>query len=107
MIEVTYYRNHNRVTIQGHALSNEYGKDLVCAACSTLAVTLAANIRYLESKGYVTEAVSRLDPGEAELSCAPATRYRDSVRQMFMAVCVGFEVLADQYPDYIRYEIHG
>lgn len=107
MIEVTYYREHNRLTIQGHALSDEYGKDLVCAACSTMAVTLGANIEYLESKGYVTQATAMLDPGKAELSCTPVNRYRDSVKQMFMAICVGFEILANQYPDYISYEIHG
>ena len=43
MIEVTYYREHNRLVVTGHAQSNEYGKDLICASASILALTLGAN----------------------------------------------------------------
>lgn len=107
MIEVIYWREHNRVTITGHARSDEYGKDLVCAAVSALALTLAANVRYLAAKDHVTACTVRLDPGDAEISCCPRTRYSRSVRQVMMSVCVGFEVLAEQYPGYISYAVRG
>ena len=107
MIEVIYYREHNRVTITGHANSDEYGKDLVCAGVSALALTMAANVGNMAAKDYVTAYTTRLDPGDAEISCNPRTRYRDSVKQVFMSVCVGFEILADQYPDYISYSVRG
>ena len=107
MIEVIYYREHNRLTVKGHAQSNEYGKDLVCAGVSALALTMAANVGNMASKDYVTAYTTRLEPGDAEISCNPRTRYRESVRQVFMSVCVGFEILADQYPDYISYSVRG
>lgn len=107
MIEVIYYREHNRVTITGHAHSDEYGKDLVCAAVSALALTMGANVGNLAANNYVTAYTARLDPGDAEISCNPRTRYRKSVKQVFMSVCVGFEILADKYPDYISYTVRG
>lgn len=107
MIDVIYYREHNRVTVNGHAKSDEYGKDLVCAAVSALTLTLAVNVGNLTAKDYVTANTVKLDPGDAEISCSPRTRYRDSVKQVFMSVCAGFEVLANQYPDYIQYTVRG
>lgn len=107
MIDVIYYREHNRVTVNGHAKSDEYGKDLVCAAVSALTLTTAANVENLAAKNYVTAHTVKLDPGDAEISCIPRTRYRDSVKQIFMSVCAGFEVLANQYPDYIQYTVRG
>ena len=107
MIDVIYYREHNRVTVNGHAKSDVYGKDLVCAAVSALTLTLAVNVGNLTAKDYVTAHTVKLDPGDAEISCNPRTRYRDSVKQVFMSVCAGFEVLANQYPDYIQYTVRG
>lgn len=107
MIEVTYYREHNRLTVTGHAQSNEYGKDLVCAAVSALALTLGANVGHMADSGCVTEPIVKLEEGYAEISCKAKARYRESVRQTFMSVCVGFEILASKWPDYISYCVRG
>ena len=107
MIEVIYHREHNRVTITGHAHSDEYGKDLVCAGVSALALTLGANVSNMASKDYVTACTIRLDPGDAEISCNPRTRYKASVKQVLRSVCVGFEILASKYPEYISYSVRG
>lgn len=107
MIEVVYYRESNRVTIRGHAKSAEYGKDLICSAVSTLALTLRANIRYLEKAGFVVNPVTRLESGNAEISCLPKPGYRVCVRQIFMSVCVGFQLLGTEYPEYISYRVEG
>ena len=107
MISVIYYRGHNRLTVEGHAHSDEYGKDLICAAASALAITLATNVNIMANQGYVANPVTNLGDGSAEISCNPRTRYRDSVKQVFMSVCVGFEVLSKQYPEYISYCVRG
>ena len=107
MIEVTYYREHNRLTIQGHARSDEYGRDLICAAASTLALTLSANVGHMARSGCIVDPVARLEAGDAEISCKPRIKYRDSVRQIFMSICAGFEILTEEYPEYIRYTVHG
>lgn len=107
MIEVTYYREHNRLTVTGHAKSDEYGKDLICASASILALTLGANVGHMADSGCVTEPIVKLEKGNAEISCKPKTRYQKSVRQTFMSVCVGFEILATKWPDYISYAVRG
>lgn len=107
MIEVTYYREHNRLTVQGHAKSDEYGRDLICAAASALALTMSANVAHMYDSGCVTEPVTKLEEGNAEISCKAKARYRESVKQTFMSVCVGFEILATKFPDYISYAVRG
>lgn len=107
MIEVNYYREHNRLTVKGHAQSNEPGRDLICSACSILALTMAANVGHMEESGAVTEPVVILEEGNAQISCKPRARFRDSVKQTFVSVCVGFEILAQKYPEYISYSVHG
>lgn len=107
MIKVIYYREYNRVTIEGHALSGAAGHDLVCAGCSALAYTLAANVGNMDTNGQIRDAVAKLEPGNAEISCKPKNKYAAVVARIFEAVCVGFELLAAANPLYISYEIHG
>jgi uncharacterized protein YsxB (DUF464 family) len=98
MIEVTYYRQHNRVTVKGHAGSGPEGHDLVCAAVSALALTLAGNVSHMEAQEAVRNVVINLKEGNAEIQCTPYRRYKDSVEQIYQAICVGFELLATKYP---------
>ena len=83
------------------------GHDLVCAGASTLAYTLAANVGRMEEMGLTRDAVATLEPGKAEISCKPRTKYTSLVGAIFNSVCVGFELLARDNPDYISYEIHS
>ena len=106
MIQVTYYKAYNRVTVEGHAQSGVPGHDLVCAGASTLAYTLAANVGRMEEMGLVRDAMATLDIGKAEISCRPKNKYASIVGAIFNSVCVGFELLAMNNPDYISYEIH-
>lgn len=107
MIEVIYYRGQDRVTIRGHAHSGELGRDLICAGCSALVLTLAANVRHLEEQGHVRNTVVRIQSGDAEISCTPRSGCRHTVRLIFQSLCAGFELLANQYKDFICYEVHG
>ena len=105
MINVTYYRTYNRVTVEGHAGAGPEGHDLVCASASALALTLAGNVSYMEAQEAVHSVIINLDKGNAEIQCTPYRRYKDSVQQIFRAICVGFELLATKYPDHISYEV--
>lgn len=105
MIEVTYYRQYNRVTVKGHAGSGPEGHDLVCAAASALALTLAGNVSYMEAQEAVRNVIVNLKEGDAEIQCTPYRRYKDSVEQIYRAICVGFELLATKYPDNISYDV--
>lgn len=107
MIRVTYFREYNRVTIKGHAGTGPEGHDLVCAAVSALALTLAGNVAYMDAQEAVYGVVTDLKEGNAEIQCTPYRRYKDSVAQIYRAVCVGFELLATKYPENIFYEVRG
>ena len=107
MIKVIYYRQYNRVTVEGHAGAGPEGHDLVCASASALALTLAGNVSYMEAQEAVHSVIINLDSGNAEIQCTPYRRYKDSVQQIFRAICVGFELLATKYPENISYSVRG
>jgi uncharacterized protein YsxB (DUF464 family) len=107
MIQVVYHRLYNRVTVSGHAGSGPEGHDLVCAAVSSLALTLAANVSYMEAQDAVHGVITKLEEGNAEIQCTSYRRYKDSVEQIYRSICVGFELLATKYPDNISYEVRG
>jgi uncharacterized protein YsxB (DUF464 family) len=105
MIQVIYYRRYNRVTVEGHAGSGPEGHDLVCASVSALALTLAGNVAYMKAQDAVYGEILKLNEGNAEIQCTPYRRYKDSVEQIFRAICVGFELLATKYPENISYDV--
>lgn len=107
MIKVIYHRQYNRVTVEGHAGSGPEGHDLVCAAVSAIALTLAGNVSYMEAQEAVHGVIIKLEEGNAEIQCTPYRRYKDSAQQIFRAVCVGFELLATKYPKNIFFEVRG
>ena len=105
MIQAVYYRKYNRLTVTGHAGAAEPGQDLVCASASILAYTLAANVANMADNGQVREPIIQLVEGDAEISCNPRHNLKASVTLVFDSICVGFEKLAHDYPEYISYEI--
>ena len=107
MIHVTYYRQYSRVTVEGHAGSGPEGHDLVCAAASAIALTLAGNVAHMEAQEAVRNVIIDIKEGNTEIQCTPNRRYKESVEQIFRAVCVGFELLATKYPGNISYDVRG
>lgn len=107
MIRVTYYKKYNRVTVEGHAGSGPKGHDLVCSAVSSLALTLAGNVAYMQTQDAVRDVTINLNEGNAEIQCKPYSRYKDSVAQIYNAICVGFELLSTKYPQNILYDVRG
>lgn len=107
MIHVVYHREYNRVTVEGHAGRGEQGHDLICAAASILALTLASNVERIAGSGMAGEPVMILDEGKAEISCKPGSKYKYATAMVFDTVCEGFALLAADYPEYISYEIRG
>lgn len=105
MIQATYYRKYNRLTVTGHAGSAENGHDLVCASASMLAYTMAANVANMADNGQVRQPIIKTCEGDTEISCNPRHNFKATVTLVFDAVCVGFELLARDYPEYIQYEI--
>lgn len=107
MVVIDYNRQFPRVTVKGHAGTAPAGQDLVCAAVSTLTYTLAENVAQLHRLGKVAEPEIRLENGDAEISCVPSGAYKNIVRAFFEAVCIGFALLEEKYPDVISYHVYG
>lgn len=105
MISVTYYRDLNRLVMEGHANAGEKGQDPVCAAASMLAYTLAANVEELTETGKVRDPLISMKEGDTVIACNPLRRYRTVVTSVFDSVILGFQVLAMKYPKNISFKI--
>lgn len=107
MIKVVYHRDYHRVSLTGHAQSDEKGKDLICASASILAYTLADFVKKAEKEKQVWCSLTYLEVGDAIISCSPNEGKGDAITAVFDAICRGFELLARDYPDNISYEVIG
>lgn len=106
MISIIYDRANNSVRIRGHAGAGPKGEDVVCAGVSTLAQTLAANVRHWGATGRLTEEPKTfLQEGFGEIRCNPKPKYEKSVRQVMVAICAGFEIIANAAPGYVSFEL--
>ena len=103
LVEITYEPAKCQVVLCGHAGSGKKGADLVCAAVSTLACTLSANVERLLQGGQLRRAVIRLDSGNARIRAFPACGHRNQVRAAFETICTGFELLMQMHPNHVRH----
>lgn len=106
MVKITWYRPQNRVTVVGHANAAPKGEDLVCAAVSALTYTLAANALELKQEGVVKCETVTLKEGHSEVQIYPKRIFKRRAERAISAVCLGFELLARQYPEHVAYTIY-
>lgn len=105
MIKVEYDRDYHRVSITGHAGSDEKGKDLVCASASILVYALAEYVKRVKVEDKLKFDLIVLEEGDAIISCSPYYEDEPEITVAFDAICGGFKLLARDYPDNITYEI--
>ena len=97
MIEVK--QNSGSISVKGHAHYAEPGKDIVCAAVSTLAQTLVASI--LETT--TDEIQCDMQPGSVEIKYGALS---ETAQLLVKSFFVGINLIADSYPDYVRVYKH-
>ena len=87
--------NNGKITIQGHAHYAEAGKDIVCAAVSTLVQTLIQSIEDL------TEDKIKYDisPGMVDINYRNLSEKAQILIDSFF---VGVQMIANEYPDNVR-----
>lgn len=106
MVDIVYDRKKLKVTVKGHAQSGEAGHDLVCAAASILVYTLASNVVQLSAdKKHIRRPKIDIKEGNATVSCSAVHGMTALATIMFDAICSGFDILQQQYPEYINYKI--
>lgn len=103
MIIVRYYPTEYEISLSGHANTNKKGRDIVCAAVSTLFYTLA-NALELSSKHIGTSLTveDEEDLEEKRICCRPIKGHEKAVQQTFWTILVGLRTLASQYPNAIK-----
>ncbi len=98
MTRVSYDERTLKMEISGHAGAGDYGRDLVCAALSALTQTLEAALE--DSREEMLPTV-RKAPGEALIICRPEAQQERRCRDIMGTVFIGFELLANRYPEYV------
>ena len=101
MIRARYGRRGMSLDLRGHALSGPKGQDLVCAAASTLAFTAAAALQD-EGERFYPRIVER--PSALRIACEPAEGSRRACRRLMDTIWIGFELLAQEFPECVSAE---
>lgn len=101
MIRARYERRALALDVSGHAQSAPKGEDLICAAASTLAFTAEAALQD-EAERFYPRVVRK--PGEVRISCEPTAGARKACRRLLDTLWFGFELLAREYPEYVKAE---
>jgi len=108
MIEVTYDRKRWILKVKGHAQSGEAGHDLVCAAASILVYTLAGNVAQMSAdKKRIRRPKIDIKEGDTTIACAPVHGMQAVTTMIFDAICAGYDVLQQKYPENIKYKVLG
>ena len=84
------------LSIRGHA-----GRDLVCAGASMLAYTALEVLQEARDAGEAASAFHREERGRMTMESDFCDR---GVKERVDAVCTGFWLLAERYPQYVRFE---
>ena len=93
MIEIR--QDGNRISIEGHAEYAEHGKDIVCAAISTLSQVFVASVEELTAAKIKTAQTG----GYMEIVIEESTERAQVLLDSFF---IGCQMVAEQYPEYVR-----
>ena len=103
MIEITFTDNEKKeyvLEIKGHANYAEEGKDIVCAAISTLFYTLSNALE--DNKNMLLTFNAQMEKGEGTLVCTPKEEYEGNVQLMMITILTGFNMMASNYPHHVK-----
>ena len=101
MIHTVFYQKDGTVCMQmqGHAETAPKGEDLVCAAATTLAYTLAQAVQFLYEQGWLEEKPKiQIEDGYAFVSASPNGDSLAETLMVFWVSQVGAYVLEHNYP---------
>lgn len=99
MTNIKYNPIDLSLTLKGHSGYAESGKDIVCAGISSLFFALH---RSLHERGFMSFADLNNPEGYAQIRAYPSAEERHTCVVMFETVVTGFELLAQNYPDYVN-----
>ena len=109
MITVRFYQKPSNgsihMTIKGHAGTAPKGEDMVCAAATMLAYTVAQAVKFMyESDKLKTKPKIQFKDGEAVVIATPKEdAYAEVLLTFWVAQC-GIHVLVHNYPNNVKLE---
>ena len=106
MINITFKSNTYELEITGHAGHDVKGKDIVCAAVSTLFYTLGQALSESGSL-YGDELEFKDESGHGYIRSCPNNYNEDDVNAIYWTIITGFKMLARQYPENISFKVEN
>ena len=104
MIEVNYNSKTLELSIKGHAEHGNKGEDIVCSAASILFYMLAESLTNAKEM-LVQNPKIEIEDGKGTISCVPKGKYEANVTLIYWTILNGFELLALEYKENIKFEI--
>lgn len=109
MIKVRFGMDEDRgllsLNMKGHAGMSTVGNDVVCAAASILAYTVAQSVKTASEIGRCKYAPTiKLKGGNAKVVCRMKAENFDEMAHTYLVIQTGFILLNHQYPQFV--ELH-
>lgn len=102
MINITFRPRTLELEIEGHANHAEKGKDIVCAAVSSLFYTLCESLRESVSMLY-EEPIVKDEEGKGYIGCCPRGEYEGNILRSYWTILIGLQMIAEQYPKNVTF----
>lgn len=112
MVKAEFFTNKESGSItmklSGHAEQAKKGEDIVCAAASILAYTVAQTLQFMYEQGDLQKKPHiKLNEGDTVIVAKPkADTYAEALHTFFVAQ-VGYHLLAHNYPKYVTLSSFG
>lgn len=112
MIQTVFEEQRDRrvilLRLRGHAGQAQSGSDVICAAASILAYTVAQTAAYLYADGKLRRRpYIRLEKGDAIVTVRPKEEFYDEALYAFFVAQVGYSLLAKNYPQAVTLSMFG
>lgn len=102
MIQITFKPKTMELMVSGHAGHGKKGKDIVCAAVSTLFYTLGEALMQSTPMLY-EEPLVKDEEGDGYIVCHPKEEYEGNIARTYWTVLIGLQMIAEQYPKNVKF----
>lgn len=94
--------------LTGHAGASERGHDIVCAAASILAYTVAQTLQFMHEDGSLKDKpIHRMNEGDTLIEAVTDDESYAEVLHTFFVAQVGYHLLSHNYPQFVELTSFG
>lgn len=103
MTKITYKPDELDLVVEGHAGKAAKGEDLVCAAVSTLTMTLEQTLKV--QGDIVSFVLKNKDKARFHAYISDNSPLRAQAMVIFETIATGLLALAEEFPEYVKFDI--